>query len=153
MTALPLPRPGRVLAAAAILSAALAGCATAPTEPAATAPQSDGRSWGEMKPIPNPTGAQASSPQEAAAPAQPRRAAPTPTPATPPPAPAPAKPSVDKARAGQLRAQGLVELNRGEVQKAVSLLRQAQQLDPDNALITRDLQRAVRIQSAVSNRR
>ncbi len=77
----------------------------------------------------------------------------TPAPAAPTPAPAPAKPTVDKARAGQLRAQGLVELNRGEVQKAVSLLRQAQQLDPDNALIARDLQRAVRIQSAVSNRR
>ncbi len=152
MTALPLRRHGRTLAVAAILSAALAGCATAPAEPAATAPQSDGRSWGEMKPIPNPTGAQAPSPAEAAAPAQtPRRA--TPTPAAPAPAPAPARPTVDKARAGQLRAQGLVELNRGEVQKAVSLLRQAQQLDPDNALIARDLQRAVRIQSAVSNRR
>ncbi|MEH6678158.1 hypothetical protein [Phenylobacterium sp.] len=152
MTALPLRRPGRTLAVAAILSAALAGCATAPTEPATSAPQPAGRAWGEMKPIPNPTGAQPASPPEAAAPAQaPRRAAPTP--AAPAPAPAPAKPSVDKARAGQLRAQGLVELNRGEVQKAVSLLRQAQQLDPDNALIARDLQRAVRIQSAVSNRR
>lgn len=152
MTALPFSRPWRTLAVAAILSAVLVGCATAPTEPATTAPQPDGRSWGEMKPIPNPTGAQPASPSEAAAPAQaPRRA--TPTPAAPAPAPAPAKPTVDKARAGQLRAQGLVELNRGEVQKAVSLLRQAQQLDPDNALIARDLQRAVRIQSAVSNRR
>ncbi|MDP1617398.1 hypothetical protein [Phenylobacterium sp.] len=152
MTALPLPRHGRALAVAAILSAALAGCATAPTEPVTTPTPSDGRSWGEMKPIPNPTDAQPASSAGAAAPAQtPRRA--TPTPAAPAAAPAPAKPSVDKARAGQLRAQGLVELNRGEVQKAVSLLRQAQQLDPDNTLIARDLQRAVRIQSAVTNRK
>jgi hypothetical protein len=151
MTALLLRRPGKALAVAALLSVVLAGCATAPTEPA-TAPQPDGRSWGEMKPIPNPTGVQPSSPPEAVAPAQPRRAAPAPASAAPAPAPPP-KPSVDKARAGQLRAQGLVELNRGEVEKAVSLLRQAQQLDPDNALIARDLQRAVRIQSAVSNRR
>ena len=152
MTALLLRRPGRTLAVAAALSAALAGCATAPTEPAASAAQPAGRSWGEMKPIPNPTDAQQAPSADAAAPAPPPRRA-TPAPAAPTPAPAPAKPAVDKARAGQLRAQGLVELNRGEVQKAVSLLRQAQQLDPDNTLIARDLQRAVRIQSAVSNRR
>ncbi|MDP1875505.1 hypothetical protein [Phenylobacterium sp.] len=152
MTAFLPRREVRTLAAGIIVAAALSGCATTSSEPETTAPGSGDRSWGEMKPIPNPTGEQQAAPAGAPAPAQsPRRAAPTP--AAPAPAPAPAKPSVDKTRAGQLRAQGLMELNRGEVQKAVSLLRQAQQLDPDNALIARDLQRAVRIQSAVSSRK
>ena len=53
------------------------------------------------------------------------------------------------AQAARLRTQGLTELNRGNVESAVRLLRQAQALDPDNALIARDLERALRISRAV----
>jgi Flp pilus assembly protein TadD len=55
-------------------------------------------------------------------------------------------------RASQLRAQGLEQLNRGAVDRAIALLQQAAQLDPNNALIKRDLDRAVRIGAAVKRK-
>jgi hypothetical protein len=53
------------------------------------------------------------------------------------------------ARAAQLRAQGLEQMNRGAIHQAVATLRQAQQLDPANPAIQRDLDRALRIQTTV----
>jgi hypothetical protein len=95
-----------------------------------------------MAPIPNPRGDEA----PASRPATPRPAPPRATP--PRPAPAAANP----ARASQLRAQGLEQLNRGAVDRAITLLQQASQLDPSNALIKRDLDRAVRIGEAVKRK-
>jgi Tfp pilus assembly protein PilF len=48
----------------------------------------------------------------------------------------------DPAKARVLRAQGLEALNKGAIDKAQDLLRQALRLDPGNALIQRDLDRA-----------
>lgn len=73
---------------------------------------------------------------------------------------APAKPAAAAAtvapasqrnpvRAGQLRGQALEQMNRGAINKAVGLLRQALALDPGNPVIQRDLDRAVRIQANV----
>jgi len=72
---------------------------------------------------------------------------------------APAKPAAttvvapvaqrNPARAGQLRGQALELMNRGAINKAVGLLRQAQALDPGNPVIQRDLDRAIRIQANV----
>ena len=74
-------------------------------------------------------------------------------PATPPPAPTPApapqRPTRDAARASALRGQALVALNGGAADRAVSLLRQAAGLDPDNPAIKRDLARAERIQATL----
>ena len=56
---------------------------------------------------------------------------------------------IDPAAAAHLRARGLEELNRGAVAKAVALLSQASRLDPGNAVIRRDLERAERINRAV----
>ncbi len=61
----------------------------------------------------------------------------------------PAKPSTpahDPARANALRSQALVEMNKGAIDRAVSLLREASQLDPDSGPISADLARALRIQ-------
>lgn len=52
-------------------------------------------------------------------------------------------------RAGQLRGQALEQMNRGAINKAVGLLRQALAFDPGNPVIQRDLDRAVRIQANV----
>jgi Tfp pilus assembly protein PilF len=100
-----------------------------------------------MAPIPNPPESENPPPS---APAR-RSAAKAPS-----SKPAPAKPSgegqanaVDPAKAAKLRASGLVQLNRGAVDKAVDLLQQALALDPGNALIQRDLERALRIRQAV----
>jgi hypothetical protein len=70
------------------------------------------------------------------------------------PAPTPAKeaaaaPKVDSGQASRLRARGLEQLNRGAVDRAVSLLQQASRLDPGSSLIRRDLDRAQRIQKTV----
>ena len=62
-------------------------------------------------------------------------------------------PVVDPARAAQLRAAGLEQLNRGAIHKAVALLEQARRLDPGSVLIKRDLERAIRISHAVDGRR
>lgn len=65
-------------------------------------------------------------------------------------APTPAAtPGVDPARANQLRLQGLQQLNAGQVQRAVALLRQAQALDAGNAAIQHDLDRALRLQASL----
>jgi EAL domain-containing protein (putative c-di-GMP-specific phosphodiesterase class I) len=66
------------------------------------------------------------------------------------------------ARAGQTRANpaaaqrarsaGLAALNRGAVKQAVGLLQRAHALDPGNAVILRDLQRAERIAATVRAR-
>lgn len=132
------------LASVVVLAASLAvaGCAsTAKTtghksvEPVAT-----------MQPIPNPP----ERPATATGGAQPRRRtarpAVRPAPATAPTAPTP---TTNPARAARLRASGLEQLNRGSIESALALLRQASQLDPGNALIQRDLERAVRISDAV----
>jgi hypothetical protein len=73
---------------------------------------------------------------------------------TPPPAStAAAMPlrGIDPARANQLRLQGLQQLNTGNVDSAISLLRQAQTLDSENPAIQRDLDRALRLQAALGN--
>lgn len=53
--------------------------------------------------------------------------------------------------ATQLRAKGLASLNRGSISQAVSLLSQANRLDPSNQAIAADLARAKRIQKTVGN--
>jgi LysM repeat protein len=95
-------------------------------------------------------------PRPAPAPERPR-ATPAPAPArpkpsAPAPAAAPAKPAANPAAAQRARSAGLAALNRGAVQQAVGLLQRAQALDPGNAVIARDLQRARRIAATVRAR-
>jgi len=59
----------------------------------------------------------------------------------------------DPERANQLRLQGLQQLNTGNVDSAISLLRQAQALDAGNPAIQRDLDRALRLQAALGSGR
>ncbi len=131
--------------AALVLSLCLAACASAPVAPRVSAPVAASpapaptRGFGEMTPIPNPQGADAA----------PRPAAPQRRTAPRAAAPRPAAPVGNPVRASQLRAQGLEQLNRGGVDRAIALLQQANQLDPSNALIKRDLERAARIGAAV----
>jgi len=85
-----------------------------------------------------------------------RKAAPAPRTAQPGAASSrPVQPpaTVNAARATQLRAAGLEQLNRGNIDQAMALLRQALQNDPGNALIKRDLDRAVRIGQTVRSGR
>lgn len=82
----------------------------------------------------------------------PARPAPPPAPETAAPAPRPAQRG-NPAQASRLRGQGLAALNSGAVNRAVALLRQALSLDPGNAAIRNDLNRALRIQSTVRSRR
>jgi hypothetical protein len=63
-----------------------------------------------------------------------------------PAAPAPGEAST---RANQLRLEALRLLNTGQVDSAVPLLRRAQTIDPNNAAIQRDLDRALRLQAAL----
>lgn len=81
---------------------------------------------------------------------------PSPPPAAspPPPPPPPAPPAVrrDPARAKRLRIAGLAAMNRGAIDRAVQLLQAAQTADPDNVLVTHDLERARRIQATVHHR-
>ena len=81
-------------------------------------------------------------------PGTPKRAAATPA----APAQAKAAPAADPARANGLRRTALEAMNSGGIDRAVSLLQQAAPLDPDNALIRADLERALRIQASVRNR-
>lgn len=78
---------------------------------------------------------------------------PEPAPSSAPVKPAapskPATPAADPHRAAQLRAQGLEQMNRGVISRAVALLTQASRLDPSNELIKRDLDRALRIRRTV----
>ncbi|MEO6338601.1 MAG: LysM domain-containing protein [Caulobacteraceae bacterium] len=66
-------------------------------------------------------------------------------PAPRPPAAAPAAQGRDPARAGQLRGSALELMSRGVIDRAVVMLEQALKLDPGNALIIRDLERARRL--------
>ena len=76
----------------------------------------------------------------------PRRAtAPAPP---PPPAPPVAAPVRNVARASALRREALVLMNKGQIDGAVGLLRQAAALDPGDSAISGDLARAVRLQAA-----
>lgn len=90
-------------------------------------------------------------PKKAAAPAprKPASAAKAPPPSAAAAKPPSAAPARDPGRANQLRAEGLQQMNRGAIDSAVALLRQAQRLDPESALIRRDLNRALRIQATV----
>jgi hypothetical protein len=90
----------------------------------------------------------------APAPARPRAApAPAAKAAPAPPAPAATPRTADPRRAAQLRSAGLTALNKGQIGTAVGLLNQALRLDPGNALIKRDLDRARRLQATVKARR
>jgi hypothetical protein len=60
--------------------------------------------------------------------------------------------SPNAARANQLRLEALQHLNTGQVDSAVTLLRQAQALDANNPAIQRDLDRAVRLQTSLRSR-
>lgn len=85
-------------------------------------------------------------------PGVPRKAAPAARkPAGPGAAAAPAG-ARNPGRAAQLRRAGLDSLNRGAVDGAVALFRQALSFDPGNALIQGDLDRALRLQSSVRTR-
>lgn len=76
--------------------------------------------------------------------------APAERPPSPSAAPTIAQPrGIDASRANQLRLQGLQDLNAGNVDSAVTLLRQAQMLDDANPAIQRDLDRALRLQAAL----
>lgn len=97
-------------------------------------------------------------PKPQPAPERPSRPAPAattkPKPSAPAPAPAPAaaKPAANPAAAQRARSAGLAALNRGAVNQAVTLLQRAHALDPGNAVILRDLQRAERIAATVRAR-
>ena len=84
-------------------------------------------------------------PSTGAAHAPPAVAPPSPAAA---PAAAPDHPATDPARARTLRSEALVEMDKGSIDKAVGLLREAARLDPANTAIAGDLARAVRIQAA-----
>ena len=73
--------------------------------------------------------------------------------APPPPTGSTPPRGIDPARANQLRLQGLQQLNAGNVDTAITLLRQAQMLDDANPAIQRDLDRALRLQAALANGR
>jgi len=77
--------------------------------------------------------------------------APKPVVAARPPTPTPTPVTLprDPARASKLRGAALEHMSGGSIDRAVTLLKQARRLDPDNALIRRDLARATRIQGAV----
>jgi hypothetical protein len=60
--------------------------------------------------------------------------------------------SSNPQRAARLRVAGLEQLNRGNIDQAVTLLEQASQSDPNDGLAKRDLERALRIQRTVSAR-
>ncbi len=83
-----------------------------------------------------------------------RRIEPSEEPRKPAPAPAPSPPSTpaprpaDPVRANALRSRALVEMNKGAIDRAVSLLREAAENDPANTAVAADLARALRIQSA-----
>jgi predicted Zn-dependent protease len=83
-------------------------------------------------------------------PGAPKKAAATPR------APAPVQVATprprDPTRANKLRGAALEHMNGGKIDRAVALLREARELDPENALIRRDLDRARRIQSTVRGR-
>ena len=155
----PLKDTGRRMgwAAATLVAMQLAGCASAPIK-AAPAPVAEPPPSPPpvvtMAPIPNPPettarrerhptshghSATTSVKRDHASAQNPAAAATS----------SPSKPILNPARAAQLRARGLEELNRGAVSRAVALLTAASQLDPSNPTIRRDLDRAERIARTV----
>ena len=109
-----------------------------------------GREKRDLPPPPPPT--PAPRPQPAPRPSVEAPPAPRPAPVVAAPVPPkPAAPATDPRKAAQLRAAGLVQLNRGAIARAVILLQQASRLDPSNPLIRKDLDRATRIQHTVQN--
>lgn len=64
-----------------------------------------------------------------------------------------AAPAANPVAAQRARAAGLAALNRGVPKEAVRLLQRANTLDPSNAVIRRDLQRAQRIAATVQAQR
>ncbi len=100
---------------------------------------------GEILQIPRPHRTERPGRPEAK-PGEPRQATPT------PPTEKPAEPAAhDPALAARLRGQALEALSRGQAGRAVALLREALQADPDNPLVKRDLERAQRIQARVEH--
>lgn len=89
-------------------------------------------------------------PSRPAAPAPPARA---PSPRAAPSLSPPSVVRTDPTGAQRARAAGLAALNKGQVNDAVELLQRAATLDPGNAAIKRDLERAQRIASTVRSRR
>ena len=84
-----------------------------------------------------------------AAPSSSEPAAPKPAPAPTPKHSEPLKPASaprDPVKAASLRSNALVLMNKGDIDHAVELLRQAAALDPENVAIKADLDRASRIQ-------
>jgi hypothetical protein len=67
--------------------------------------------------------------------------------------PVPRGPRTDPGRAARLRRAGLEQMSAGSIGRAVQLLQRATTLDPANAAIAADLDRARRIQSTVQGRR
>ncbi|RYG24021.1 MAG: hypothetical protein EON93_23405 [Burkholderiales bacterium] len=59
--------------------------------------------------------------------------------------------AADAARANEVRLQALQLLNTGEVDRAVALLREAASLDATDPAIRKDLERAERIQGALTD--
>ena len=84
----------------------------------------------------------------AAPPPRRRRTEPAEAARRPPEAAPTLRPATDPARANALRSQALVQMNKGAIDRAVTLLREAVRLDPANTAIAADLARAERIQAA-----
>jgi tetratricopeptide (TPR) repeat protein len=93
-----------------------------------------------------------SRPERQAAPQPASRAKAAPAPRAAEAASQAAKPRVDAAAAQRVRSAGLAALNEGQPARAVGLLSRAAALDPGNAAIARDLQRAQRISATVQAR-
>jgi len=72
---------------------------------------------------------------------------------SPQPGATPSNQASNAAQASALRATALEQLNQGAVDQAVTNLQHAPELDPASVVIKRDLNRALRIQSAVQARR
>jgi LysM repeat protein len=119
--------------------------------PVTLAPGQTLRIPGAMPVAPKPKPAVSERPARTTAPAPAPAAARPKPPAAASTRPAPA-PAANPAAARQARAAGLTALNQGNVTRAVALLRRANALDPGNALIQRDLQRAERIANTVRAR-
>jgi hypothetical protein len=147
------PHSSRAYFAAAsllVLGLGLAGCAATPakiTTPAASPVPAPIAPGATMAPIPNPPEHEtvhAPRPPAATSPEAPGH-----RPSVGKTPPATKAPAANPTRAAALRAAGLEQLNRGDIDKAVALLQRAGELDPDNVLIKRDLERAIRIRNAV----
>jgi hypothetical protein len=154
-----LSSPVALAAATLSLSACAGGPVAAPPIAApAPAPAAASAPAVTMSPIPNPT-APRESDKERVREREASKSEPSPEPSShaakpvaPARAPPPAVPVVDPVKAARLRERGLEQLNRGSIRNAVQLLTQASRLDPDNPLIRRDLERALRISRAVGGK-